>query len=1219
MKGLGLVCSPTMRSCIRFSAWLSLGLLFVSLLPCTIPSACAWPFWLPLPTSSSPELEMVVRSDCTDVVAGDALEYTCVLRNTGGRALSNISVTDGAREIGFRDTLLPGDVFIIKAKTSPILSPSRFRITASTDGRELASREISVGVLEREVRHTPYPALRATIEASRIGGGAEYRVRIANLGENELRRVKIVDRRNRVLGIIPMLSPGESHTLVIGSMADKGLRVLAVNNAGETLVGDVRYSGSRTPTFVSDPSETPLRTMEYRPSSGLDLILETSATRARAGDNISYSCTVRNSCNEVIYNVELLCHEKRMTTQFIRPGRSMSLEGNFTINSTTDLRANVSGTDRNGGLVSNETSVTVWVVSPKLDISASADPAEIISGGITNITVRLENTGSDSLRDISVEDSFGHIGEIKELKPGDVTHVSRKRHITSSIDDIVMASARDSTGKEIYAFSQTSVHVYRAGVNLSLNPSELVLYPGEESEILCIIENTGELSLINVTLSGVRSGRIGEIPPGTETRIAASISSDLSKDVTITATGYGAGNQVVSDTAVLSIKIIRPNITLSVMPARIVAVVGDRFNVSCLVSNYGTDLLYDVRISESELGVIASLGELAPDEFRTVNPSIYINENRTLIFTATGRDARGRIWSADAISEAVVVDAALNLKVSVSPSAARFGEKVTISCTVENVGGVPLHEIFVTSRLIGPIGSIDFLAPKQRKTVTMTIPLTMDISDTVTAEGLTPSRAHVLEREPLKIRLLKGLEPRPSARAQRTVPAVSNADISANVSSVNVSSVREIDANEAASNESELVASFIKTSASNITGSITGNTTGASSSGKAVASENVSRAVNERTSGMLSSDGYRESIPASSDQSALSILRDVIRYIRGLLVRKQIEVPGQSATAGNLSSESDNISLRMQDESLNTTLGIESVRERRAQVRILDLTAIPPEPVAGAPVRVIAHVRADSDVDSVVLEYGVADQSIARADMVSMKRTAEIKMLLETGSLRDGYWSCLIPGQSAGTILGISVRAACGQSNAEDGPYMLQWVSQAPSRRPSPLTETKTRGDGMLYIESTTVSGRGEVSIRDTFTENALTYEEDLKGSGNLNMESVRCMEKSNPTVNFSEVKDIYFDGGVLKGFKRFDSPVFHGGMGASITERFNMSQLDKSERGMIRSINYKNNTVAFSTEQAFEGMWNTRTEYSKFSKKMKADQRLTGSFQIQKNIKFQD
>ena len=39
----------------------------------------------------------------------------------------------------------------------------------------------------------------------------------------------------------------------------------------------------------------------------------------------------------------------------------------------------------------------------------------------------------------------------------------------------------------------------------------------------------------------------------------------------------------------------------------------------------------------------------------------------------------------------------------------------------------------------------------------------------------------------------------------------------------------------------------------------------------------------------------------------------------------------------------------------------------------------------------------------------------------------------------------------------------------------------------------------------------------------------------------------------------------------------------------------------------------------AFDGTWNIQTRYAKFGKKMKADQEYTGSFQTQKNIKFQD
>jgi len=78
-------------------------------------------------------------------------------------------------------------------------------------------------------------------------------------------------------------------------------------------------------------------------------------------------------------------------------------------------------------------------------------------------------------------------------------------------------------------------------------------------------------------------------------------------------------------------------------------------------------------------------------------------------------------------------------------------------------------------------------------------------------------------------------------------------------------------------------------------------------------------------------------------------------------------------------------------------------------------------------------------------------------------------------------------------------------------------------------------------------------------------------------------------------------------------------GLGASVTERFNLSHVDKSETSSVSSVNVANNTLAFKTDQAFDGTWNIQTKYAKFYKKIKADQEYTGSFQTQKRIKFQD
>ena len=159
----------------------------------------------------------------------------------------------------------------------------------------------------------------------------------------------------------------------------------------------------------------------------------------------------------------------------------------------------------------------------------------------------------------------------------------------------------------------------------------------------------------------------------------------------------------------------------------------------------------------------------------------------------------------------------------------------------------------------------------------------------------------------------------------------------------------------------------------------------------------------------------------------------------------------------------------------------------------------------------------------------------------------------------------------------------------------------------------------MLFIESTSVKGRGEVSIKDTVMGSNVQFDEKLKGSGSINLESLRVIDRKGAKDNFTEKKDLVFTGGQLKGRKTVASPKFQGGLGASVTERFNLSHVDKSETSRVTSNSPSNNSLSFQTDQAFDGTWNIQTKYAKFFKKMKADQKYTGSFQTQKDIEFQD
>jgi len=303
-------------------------------------------------------------------------------------------------------------------------------------------------------------------------------------------------------------------------------------------------------------------------------------------------------------------------------------------------------------------------------------------------------------------------------------------------------------------------------------------------------------------------------------------------------------------------------------------------------------------------------------------------------------------------------------------------------------------------------------------------------------------------------------------------------------------------------------------------------------------------------------------------------------------------------------------------------LGIESIRgSDHSSIDIVDVNAMPPEPTAGASVKISVHVKGDRDIQAVALQWGLAVTAMAKQNVLDVERAFTTRMTMESSDGRESYWTCTIPGHSAGTYMVLSVTATDGSGTAENGPFMLKWndvdfkhaqgsVAHSPGNRR--ISDTS----GLLYIESTSVSGRGEISIKDQFHESSMNYEEKMKGFGSVNIESVRSVDKG-MVSNFTESRDLLFEG-QLKGMRTLESPSFHNGLGASVTERFNMTRIDKTEIDMIRSIALSNNTLAFKTDQAFDGMWNLRTQYAQFAKKIKADQKYTGEFQTSKDIKFQ-
>jgi len=170
-----------------------------------------------------------------------------------------------------------------------------------------------------------------------------------------------------------------------------------------------------------------------------------------------------------------------------------------------------------------------------------------------------------------------------------------------------------------------------------------------------------------------------------------------------------------------------------------------------------------------------------------------------------------------------------------------------------------------------------------------------------------------------------------------------------------------------------------------------------------------------------------------------------------------------------------------------------------------------------------------------------------------------------------------------------------------------------------PVNERHFADTGFFYDESSTVRGSGEISIKGSFHDHAVDSSGWMKGSGSINFESLRNMNKIGKEVDFTQKADLVFAGGQLKNKKSLKLPLFEKGIGASVSERFNLSHVDKNETNMIRSINRFNNTMVYDTALAFEGLWDIKNMRGWSINMNRSEQSYSGSFQTQKKIEFDD
>jgi hypothetical protein len=1011
-------------------------------------------------------------------------------------------------------------------------------------------------------------------------------VYLENTGSLELHEVQIVGA-GRSLGILSQLVCGEKKVLAVsGSPSD--LRVTALDPSESEVLARVQYipsEASENPTtsvsedtVLSTKSAPAAKSMPVEKKSDLPALLLTitaNRTEGKLGDVVGFRCQAKNLGSGELSDIRVSCAGKMASTKFLPAGEELFLDGAMQIANSTRLSAGVRALDAQGKIHTNNTSLDIWKISPLLKLDVSG-PRRMHRGESVSLELRIENKGAENLTDIHVRDSLGDIGRIALLEPGDSKVMQKEMTVLHSQEEVFSVIARDREGNEVYTSERFGLHVLNSSLLIRSDPSMVGIYPGEPVEVAWILSNNGEELLQNITIDGDGKRRIiKELAPGQDAKMAAIYTKNSTTWINVTAKGSdGKGFEAVSSAGVL-LKSARPGITLKLMPSEIEACPGDAAEVSVLVTNSGDDRLDNVILSLNG-SKLSSLGSLLPGEFRVIDSKTVISDNCTIQFEARGTDSRGLILSDASVVKATIVITSLKLFVSSSPPAIVPGEKSILTCTVANTGIVPLYSIFVISKKLGSLGNIDYLSPKRQMTVVAEKMVSEAIDDTIIAEGFTQDKKPVRCTFGLSLKLL-GTPDQVSEAVEDEAALPSGVRIaSANISFGNVSLPFNLPSQEETESE-----------------------------------------VSSTMAGDVDRTATRQ------NNIVLDKIADLLRYVEKLLGLDE----GQKAPQGEDGRQSES---KSQEEgfapagkdslagSKNYELSIAGVKgSEHGAITILDVNAKPTTPAANEPVKVTVHLQSPEKILSASVKYGLSDLPLTRQDMLSVDRVYDCALNLESGSQEDGYWSGTIPGRGPGTYMPLSVLIAGESGSAEGGPYLIHW-STITANKEKTITAPSGR-NGMLFIESSSVKGKGEVTIKDTISGSTMQFNEKIMGNGSISLETLRTIDRSGAQDNFTEKKDLVFTGGSIKGHKTVASPNFQGGMGASVTERFNLSHVDKSETSSVRSSNFANNTLAFKTDQAFDGTWNIQTKYAKFYKKIKADQKYTGSFQTQKDITFTD
>ncbi|MFT3860586.1 GEVED domain-containing protein [Micropruina sp.] len=722
--------------------------------------------------------------------AGDTIDYTFTVTNTGNVTLTSVGVSDpkvGA--VDCPDTeLAPG--------ASTICTATYTLTQADVDAGEVVNTATASGtpptgdpVTDDDSVTTPVssePGLSLDKQAGSPSGNAVgstivYSFVLVNTGNVTLTDVAVSDPKVGAVSCpVTELAPGESATCratytLTQADVDAGHVANTATGTGTPPTGD-----PETPT---DSTDTPIVST---PSLSLEKTAGTSSGNT-AGSTIDYTFLVTNTGNVTLSDVAVADPKVGAVScpvTELAPGESTTCTATYTL-TQADVdagevvnTATATGTPPTGDPVTDDDSVTTPVPSePSLTLVKSAGtPSGNRVGDTIDYTFVVTNTGNVTLSSVGVADP--KVGAVDcpetELAPDESTTCTATYTLTQAdvdageVVNTATATGTPPTGDPVTDDDEVTTPIPSTpAIALEKSGTANGEVAGDTIDYTFVVTNTGNVTLTSISVDDPKVGTVvcpvTELAPQASTTCTATYAltqADVDAgEVVNTATATGTpptGDPVTDDDSVTTPVPSEPSLTL-VKSAGTPSGnrVGDTIDYTFVVTNTGNVTLSSVGVADPKVGAVdCPETELAPDESTTCTATYTLTQadvdagEVVNTATATGTPPTGDpVTDADSATTPVPSEPSLSLdKEAAASSGNRAGDTIDYTFVVTNTGNVTLTSVGVADPKVGVVSCpVTELAPLASTTCTATYTLTQadvdagEVVNTATATGTPPT------------------------------------------------------------------------------------------------------------------------------------------------------------------------------------------------------------------------------------------------------------------------------------------------------------------------------------------------------------------------------------------------------------------------------------------------------------------------------------------------